>query len=133
MNNRTKRIEDVISHDPGACKLIEEYLPQVPRKAWYWSQFYPFEDWEVLITQALYMAAFTHKPGPAGFYKWWEFKIRSKVSGVRKRVVNAHLGWKPIGCKVKTQNLPRIKPPKRAAWIEQQIAERFYYKNELDI
>src|SRR5271165_4380662 len=72
-------------HDPVRLALIASHLKAAIRIAQQCQHIYPHEDVEVAAMQALYLAAFTWRPGKRCFYAWFRVKFRAQLTWFRRR------------------------------------------------
>lgn len=81
--SKQPRLSDLMREDnPAAAALIASHLEAAVRQAAYWQARFPDEDVEPRIMQALYLAAYTFKPGKGTFYFWFRHKIRGQMSNL---------------------------------------------------
>jgi hypothetical protein len=78
------RLGDIMSDDPAAAALITSHIQAALRQARYWQGIYPHGDVEPAVMQALYLAAFTYRPGGGTFYWWFKNKLRGQLTNFRR-------------------------------------------------
>ena|SRR5271166_1273468 len=69
----------------AAPDLIVTYMRSAMRYVQLASQLYPHEDVEPRVMYGLYKAAYTYKPGKAGFINWLRTKVRGEMSMIRQK------------------------------------------------
>ncbi len=83
-------LSDVWSDDPAAAELIRAHADSATKRAAYLSRRWPGFDWEPICHEALYLAAYTWRPGPAGFHHWLRRHIYQRAGNqlatIRRRL-----------------------------------------------
>jgi hypothetical protein len=115
--------------DPGACGLIASYMAAAQRQVDYLQHRYSHEDVEPMVMQALYLAAFTHKPGGKSFYWWFKIKLRGQTSRFRRHAKHREIGYLRAGRPGAGTVRQRIPPLKRVAYSERLIDHHFVYSS----
>jgi len=69
--------------EPWRLDLIGAHLGSVRRHVPRLEARFPRHDVEPLAMQALYIAAFTYRPGPQSFHSWLRWKVRGSTAGLR--------------------------------------------------
>ncbi len=64
--------------------LIASHLAAVGRWSVKLDRRYPGEDSEPVAMHALYLAAFTYRPGPSAFATWYRVKLMGQTSNLRR-------------------------------------------------
>lgn len=129
MAKRRQTLDSLISDDPAAISLIESHLEAAKRQADYWQRLYPREDIEPIVMQALYVAAFTFKPGKGSFYFWFRWKLRGALSTVQRRAKRFREG--SYCCGVPPRDRPRHRnPPIRICSLNLQCVDCHFYRDD---
>lgn len=121
--SRTGRsLGSLFNNDPAPANLIREYLPTVARSVNFWQRKFPSDDMEVVLMTALYRAAYTWRPGPAGFFHWYIICLRSGIATVRRKYQRRARGLMEPG-----RGSHRRLPPVHQVQLRPDLIDSRYY------
>ena len=92
--------------------------------------YWPHEDVEPAVMQALYLAAFTYKPAAGkSFYSWFKIKLLGQTSRFRHAAKHREIGYLHPAGLVPGPCARRIPPLKRVAYSERLVDEHLSYSS----
>ena len=116
--------------NPGACNLISSYMAAAQRQVDHLQHWWPHEDVELAVMQALYLAAFTYKPDGKNFYFWFKIKLLGQTSRFRRAAKHREIGFlrpgRPAGDGTPRQRIP---PLHRVAYSERLVDKHLSYSS----
>lgn len=115
--------------NPEAERRVADYLDAVIRASAAWQPTYPHEDIEYLFVGALYRAAWTYRPGPASFWRWWNRKAQGSLTGLNRRARRWERGLAyPGRLSAGRREAMRGHPIRMVGYSAEAVDGRYYYR-----
>jgi hypothetical protein len=128
--DRLAELMAAVGDDPSACRLISSYMAAARRQVDHLQNYWPYEDVEPVVMQALYLAAFTYKPAAGkSFYSWFKIKLLGQTSRFRRAAKHREIGYLRPGRPGAGTVRQRIPPLKRVAYSKRLIDEHLSYSS----